>query len=117
MGWWPLLWFVLPGLVLAFRRDRVLGCVVHASASTPEPGLVQHRMGQGLIVGEPRGGSGARAQAAVELLVHAAEGTLDQAEVQYDRRVALGVVMASSGYPDAPRKGDPINGLPAATAS
>ncbi len=49
-----------------------------------------------------------------ELLTHAAEGTLDQAEVQYDRRVALGVVMAAAGYPGTPRAGDAISGLPPA---
>jgi phosphoribosylamine--glycine ligase len=41
------------------------------------------------------------------------EGTLDQVELQWDRRVALGVVMAASGYPLNPRKGDVITGLPA----
>jgi phosphoribosylamine--glycine ligase len=50
-----------------------------------------------------------------ELLMHAADGTLDKAEVQWDRRVALGVVMAAAGYPAAPRKGDAITGLPAGT--
>ncbi len=49
-----------------------------------------------------------------DLLMHAAEGTLDQAEVQYDRRVALGVVMAAAGYPGTPRQGDPITHLPPA---
>ncbi len=49
-----------------------------------------------------------------ELLVHAADGTLDQAEAQWDRRIALGVVMAAQGYPQAPRKGDAIQSLPAA---
>src|SRR5262249_61403261 len=34
---------------------HVLGCVVHASALTPEPGLVLQKMGQGLIIGEPAG--------------------------------------------------------------
>ena len=41
------------------------------------------------------------------------EGTLDQVELQWDRRVALGVVMAAHGYPLQPRKGDAISGLPA----
>jgi phosphoribosylamine--glycine ligase len=41
------------------------------------------------------------------------EGRLDQVEAQWDRRSALCVVMASEGYPDAPRKGAPISGLPA----
>jgi len=46
------------------------------------------------------------------LLEHAVNGTLDRAEAEWDRRVALGVVMAASGYPDNPRKGDVITGLP-----
>ena len=36
--------------------ERVIGCVVHASCSTPEPGLVRHAMGNGLILGAPAGG-------------------------------------------------------------
>jgi phosphoribosylamine---glycine ligase len=48
----------------------------------------------------------------VGLVEHGIDGTLDQVEVEWDRRVALCVVMASHGYPDSPRKGDPISGLP-----
>ena len=48
-----------------------------------------------------------------ELLMHATDGTLDQVELQWDRRVALGVVLAAEGYPLHPRKGDAITGLPA----
>ena len=48
-----------------------------------------------------------------ELLMHATEGTLDQVELQWDRRTALGVVMAAAGYPARPRAGDAITGLPA----
>jgi phosphoribosylamine--glycine ligase len=48
-----------------------------------------------------------------ELLMHATDGTLDQVELQWDRRVALGVVLAAEGYPLTPRKGDAISGLPA----
>ncbi|MCH7342392.1 phosphoribosylamine--glycine ligase [Pelomonas sp. CA6] len=48
-----------------------------------------------------------------EVLMHATDGTLDQVELQWDRRPALGVVMAAAGYPLAPRKGDAISGLPA----
>ena len=39
-------------------------------------------------------------------------GRLDQVELVWDRRTALGVVMAAPGYPLHPRKGDPITGLP-----
>ena len=45
------------------------------------------------------------------LLEHALEGSLDRAEVEWDRRAALGVVLAAAGYPEAPRMGDPIQGL------
>ncbi len=39
-------------------------------------------------------------------------GKLDEVELQWDRRTALGVVMAAHGYPLQPRKGDVITGLP-----
>ncbi len=42
---------------------------------------------------------------------HAVNGTLDRAQAEWDRRVALGVVMAAGGYPDDVRKGDEITGL------
>ncbi len=48
----------------------------------------------------------------VGVLEHAVNGTLDQVELEWDRRTALGVVMAAAGYPDAPRKGDVITGIP-----
>ncbi|MCR5883081.1 phosphoribosylamine--glycine ligase [Rhizobacter sp. J219] len=48
-----------------------------------------------------------------DVLMAATDGTLDQVELQWDRRVALGVVMAAAGYPLDPRKGDAITGLPA----
>jgi phosphoribosylamine---glycine ligase len=48
----------------------------------------------------------------VMLMEHAVNGTLDTIEAEWDRRTALGVVMAAANYPDAPRVGDVINGLP-----
>ncbi len=51
-----------------------------------------------------------------DLLIQAADGKLgEETEVQWDRRVALGVVMAAAGYPQSPRRGDLIEGLPAAS--
>jgi len=47
-----------------------------------------------------------------DVLMHATDATLDQVELEWDRRVALGVVMAAQGYPLDPRKGDVISGLP-----
>ena len=46
------------------------------------------------------------------LVEHAIAGSLDRIDADWDRRAALGVVMAADGYPDAPVKGDDIIGLP-----
>jgi phosphoribosylamine--glycine ligase len=46
------------------------------------------------------------------LLEAGVSGRLDQVEAEWDRRPALAVVMAAAGYPEAPRKGDVIHGLP-----
>jgi len=48
-----------------------------------------------------------------EVLMAATSGILDKVEMEWDRRPALGVVMAAYGYPLHPRKGDAIHGLPA----
>jgi phosphoribosylamine--glycine ligase len=47
----------------------------------------------------------------VVLFEHALSGTLDRIEAEWDRRVALTVVLAAAGYPAAPRKADVIGGL------
>ncbi len=75
-----------PGGVItqAIALQRVIGCVVHASASTPEPGLVQHKMGQGVILGEPAGGHSERVQRVAELLAHAGFDATPSANVRYD---------------------------------
>ena len=49
----------------------------------------------------------------LELIERALEGRLEAAEAEWDRRCALGVVLAAANYPDEPRKGDRIEGLPA----
>lgn len=52
----------------------------------------------------------------VDVLWAAAEpGGLEQVELEWDRRTAMGVVLAAHGYPMAPRKGDAISGLPSAS--
>ncbi len=48
----------------------------------------------------------------VTLAEHAVDGTLNEIEADWDRRTALGVVMASANYPETPRTGDVITGLP-----
>jgi phosphoribosylamine--glycine ligase len=49
----------------------------------------------------------------IDVFMAATDGTLDQIELQWDRRFALGIVMAAGGYPLDPKKGDVITGLPA----
>ena len=71
-------------IAAAIPFGQVLGCVVHASTATTEPGLVQHKMGHGLIVGEPLGGRSPRAQAVVELLVRAGFDASCSDNVRYD---------------------------------
>ena len=51
----------------------------------------------------------------VTVMEHAVNGHLDTIQLQWDRRTALGVVMAAEGYPDAPVKGAQITGIPAET--
>ena len=48
----------------------------------------------------------------VELCQNAVDGKLDQTQIQFDSRAAVGVVLAAGGYPDDYRKGDVISGLP-----
>lgn len=44
-----------------------------------------------------------------KLLEHAVNGCLDQIDTEWDRRVALGVVLAAENYPQTPKKGDVIS--------
>jgi phosphoribosylamine--glycine ligase len=46
-----------------------------------------------------------------EVLLASLDGRLDQVELDWDPRAAIGVVMAAGGYPEAYRKGDAIHGL------
>ena len=55
-------------LAAALPAHRIIGCVVHASCSLPEPGLVHHHFGNKLILGEPSGEKTARVQQLADLL-------------------------------------------------
>ena len=50
------------------------------------------------------------------VLLAATQGQLNQLQLDWDDRVALGVVLAAAGYPMNPRTGDAITGLPADAA-
>lgn len=90
----PPLHSVDPGghIAAALPLSQVIGCVVHAACATPEPGLVQHKMGQGLIVGEPNGelggaqggGKSERVAGIASLLSHAGFDVTHSDNVRYD---------------------------------
>jgi 2-dehydropantoate 2-reductase len=64
--------------------ERVIGCVVHASCSVPEPGLVRHAMGNGLIVGAPAGGHMSEVDSVAALLGRAGFDVTVSACIQRD---------------------------------
>ena len=52
----------------AMPKERIVGCVIHLAASTPEPGLISHNMGTKLMIGEPGGRNTARTARLAEAL-------------------------------------------------
>jgi len=71
----------------AIAVDSVIGSVVHASCSVDAPGVIRHRAGNELIVGEPSGAETPRVHALVQLLTQAGfEATVSrriQADIWY----------------------------------
>ena len=68
----------------AIPLKHVIGCVVHLSAATTEPGLVQHRGGNGLIIGEPDGSSSPRLKRVHDLLSEAGFETTSSPRIRHD---------------------------------
>ncbi|MEY2953904.1 MAG: hypothetical protein RLZZ401_1991 [Pseudomonadota bacterium] len=68
----------------AIAPQHVVGCVVHGSCACPEPGLIHHHFGNGLIVGEPAGPATPRVQALADLLVKAGFNATVSAQIQKD---------------------------------
>lgn len=68
----------------AIPGSRVIGCVVHASAASPEPGLVAHAMGNRLVIGEPDGSSTPRLEALALLLARAGFDVTTSNRIQHD---------------------------------
>ena len=68
----------------AIPAEQVIGGVVHASCSVDEPGVIRHRMGNGLIVGEPGGGETPRLQALADLLQRAGFDVTRSPQIQKD---------------------------------
>ena len=68
----------------SIAAQHVLGCVVHASCSSPAPGVAQQHFGNKLIVGEPFGGSSPRLVALQERLQSAGFEAVSSAQIQRD---------------------------------
>ena len=68
----------------AIAIEQVVGCVVHASATSVAPGIAQHRMGRGLIIGEPAGGESERVRRVGALLTRAGFEVSISARIRYD---------------------------------
>jgi len=75
-----------PGGVIAAAIPvrHVVGCVVHASAATAAPGITLHRIGRGLVIGEPAGGDSLRVERLCELFSRACFEVTASARIRYD---------------------------------
>jgi 2-dehydropantoate 2-reductase len=71
-------------IAAALPTPQVIGCVVHATCSTPEPGLARHGFGNRLIVGEPSGGASERVTALAAVLAAAGFDAPVSARIQTD---------------------------------
>ena len=73
----------------AMPTERIVGCVVHFAASTPQPGLISHNMGRRLIVGEPGGKNGERSRRIADALAAAGFDVTSSASIEKDFWVKL----------------------------
>lgn len=71
-------------IAAAIPFEQVIGCVVHVSATAPEPGLVEHKMGNQLIIGEPFGGVTERVQRLQVLLSEAGIDAVASQNIRQD---------------------------------
>jgi 2-dehydropantoate 2-reductase len=73
----------------AMPTERIVGCVIHLAASTPEPGLVSHNMGRKLILGEPGGRNTERTKRIARALAAAGFEALETAAIEKEFWVKL----------------------------
>ena len=71
-------------IAASIPAGNVIGCVVHAACSVDAPGVIRHKMGQRLIIGEPGGGESPRLKALHEVLVSAGFEPESSADIQRD---------------------------------
>jgi len=105
-----------PGGVVgaALPFEQTIGCVVHASTWTSEPGLVEHTMGQGLIIGEPKGGESPRVGRLADTLRQAGFDVTASGDVRRDiwyklwGNMTINPVSAVTGAPTDQVLDDPL---------
>src|SRR5689334_4663122 len=73
----------------AMPTERIVGCVIHLAASTPEPGLISHNMGRKLIVGEPGGKNTERTKRIADALKEAGFEVIATGEIEKEFWVKL----------------------------
>ena len=73
----------------AMPTERIVGCVIHLAASTPEPGLISHNMGQRLIIGEPGGKNTGRTKLLAAALKEAGFEAVESPFIEKDFWVKL----------------------------
>lgn len=73
----------------AMPTERIVGCVIHLAASTPEPGVIQHNMGKRLILGEPGGRNTERTAKLAEALAGAGFEAVQSPFIEKDFWVKL----------------------------
>ena len=73
----------------AMPTERIVGCVIHLAASTPEPGLISHTMGRKLIVGEPGGQNGPRTENIAKALTTSGFEVVSSREIEKEFWVKL----------------------------
>ena len=76
-------------LTRAMPTERIVGCVIHLAASTPEPGVIQHSMGKRLILGEPGGRNTERTTKLAGALASAGFETVQSPFIEKDFWVKL----------------------------
>ena len=76
-------------LARAMPTHRLVGCVIHLAASTPEPGLISHDMGRKLLLGEPGGRNSGRTRRIAEALAGAGFEAIESASIEKEFWVKL----------------------------
>ncbi len=101
-------------IAASIPTSHIIGCVVHAACSVDVPGVIRHRMGNRLIIGEPTGGASTRLTQLHDALTHAGFDTETSADIQRDiwfklwGNMTMNPVSAITGATGDKILGDPL---------